>query len=165
MSEPSRSGKWVWRIMRGMNRRVARLIARGLGPRQLVLVLTTTGRKSGLPRPTPLQFEEIDGAYYVGSARGERADWYRNVLADPCVQVQARGRNFPAFAETVDDAERVADFLAIRLKRRPVMIGLVMRLEGLPLRYRRADLVRFAREKTLVILHPAAERSEPLTAL
>lgn len=148
--------------MRSLNQKVSGLIARGKGPRRFVLVLTTTGRKSGLPRSTPLQFEQIGEDYYVGSARGAQADWYRNLLVDPCVQVEAQGRQFSAFAEAVVDPERVADFLALRLKHRPIFIGLLMRLEGLPLHYRRADLVRFASKKTLVILHPDPELTKSI---
>ena len=61
----------------------------GLGPLigRLVLLLTTTGRKSGLPRVTPLQYELIDGAYYVGAALGLKADWLRNLQADPRVRL------------------------------------------------------------------------------
>ncbi|HUS79158.1 MAG TPA: nitroreductase/quinone reductase family protein [Patescibacteria group bacterium] len=39
---------------------------------RMVLLLTTTGHKTGLPRVTHLQYEEVDGAYYVGSMRGTR---------------------------------------------------------------------------------------------
>ena len=41
---------------------------------RMILLLTSTGRKSGLPRVTPLQYEEIDGAWYVASAKGARAE-------------------------------------------------------------------------------------------
>jgi deazaflavin-dependent oxidoreductase (nitroreductase family) len=62
--------------------------ALGLGPiiGRLVLLLTTRGRKTGLLRVTPLQYEQIEGKYYVGSAFGTRTDWYRNILADPGVR-------------------------------------------------------------------------------
>ena len=103
---------------------------------------------------TPLQFEEVDGAYYVGSARGEEADWYRNILASPQVELQICERNFHGIAEAVSDPGRVADFLALRVKRRPLFIGLLMRLEGLPWRYTRLDLERFASRKTMVIIRP-----------
>jgi len=45
------------------------LYAIGLGPLvgRLILLLTTTGRKTGLARTMPLQYEEVDGAYYVES--------------------------------------------------------------------------------------------------
>jgi deazaflavin-dependent oxidoreductase (nitroreductase family) len=140
--------------MRGLNRRLGSLIGRGKGPARRVLVLTTTGRKSGQPRQTPLQFEELDGWYYVGSARGCQADWYRNLQADPHVQVQVGQKRFAALAEAVTETARIADFFALRLQRSPWGIGLLMRLEGLPLRYSRADLERFAEQKALVILRP-----------
>jgi hypothetical protein len=52
------------------------LYALGLGPLvgRLVLLLTTTGRKSGLPRVTALQYEEVAGAIYLGSSRGTQAE-------------------------------------------------------------------------------------------
>jgi hypothetical protein len=34
------------------------------------------------------------------------------------------------------------------------MIGGIMRLEGLPLRYTRADLEKFAQDKALAVIHP-----------
>ena len=150
----------LYRRMRSLNRRVAALVERGLGPARMVLVLTTTGRRSGLPRQTPLQFELIDGLYYVGSARGAQADWFRNLQADPQVEVQVAGRHFRAQAEAVSDAERIADFFALRLQRHPLSIGLLMRLEGLPLRYNRADLQRFAASKALAILRPQGFQPE-----
>ncbi|MEJ2757947.1 MAG: nitroreductase/quinone reductase family protein [Anaerolineales bacterium] len=49
----------------------------GLAPLigKIVLLLTTTGRKSGLPRVTPLQYECLDGVYHVVSVFGTKADW------------------------------------------------------------------------------------------
>src|SRR5690606_4449720 len=62
----------------------------GLGPLigRLVLLLTTTGRKSGLARTTPLQYETVDGLTWVISSRGEKADWVRNLRANPHASVQ-----------------------------------------------------------------------------
>lgn len=147
------------RIMSKMNRLVAALIHRGRGPQRLVLLLTTTGRKSGLPRVTPLQFEEVGGDYYLGSARGTQADWYRNVQADPCVQIEVQGRKLSGVAEAVNDPSRVADFLAMRMERHPLMIGMITHIEGLPLRFSRADLERFSAGKALVIVR--IERESP----
>ncbi|HEX9014303.1 MAG TPA: nitroreductase family deazaflavin-dependent oxidoreductase [Anaerolineaceae bacterium] len=144
----------LYRLMRLLNPRMARNYRHGIGPTRLVLLLTTKGRKTGLPRTTPLQYEEAGGCYLVGSARGPSADWYRNILADPRVRVQVGRTEFGANAEPVSDPQRAADFLALRLKHHPIGLGLLMRLEGLPLFYRRPDLVRFASSKALVILHP-----------
>ena len=75
MSTASPRAPFVWRMMRRVNGRIAtRAISGGRGPRDLVLLLTTTGRRSGLPRTTPLQYEEADHAVYVASARGAQAD-------------------------------------------------------------------------------------------
>ena len=142
----------MYRLMKTLNPVVARNYQKRIGPRRAILLLTTRGRKSGLPRVTPLQFEEVDGAYYIGSARGAEADWYRNILANQQVEVQICERSFHGIAEAVSDPGRVADFLALRVKRRPLFIGLLMRLEGLPWRYTRLDLERFASRKTLVII-------------
>ncbi len=124
---------------------------------RLVLLLTTTGRKTGIPRVTPLQYEELDGAFYVGSARGREADWFRNVVADPCVRVRIGSREFEAFAEPVTDPRRIADFLELRLKRHPTMIGAILRSEGLPAPPARADLEEYAARSALVILRPTHE--------
>jgi deazaflavin-dependent oxidoreductase (nitroreductase family) len=144
----------IWRIMQRLNQRVAHNYQLGIGPARVVMLLTTSGRKSGLPRVTPLQFEEHDGIYYLGSARGAAADWFRNIQANPRVQVQIRGRLFAGTAEAVTDAGRVADFFELRLKRHPWMIGLLMRLEGLPFRYTRQDLEHFAAQKAMVVIKP-----------
>lgn len=152
MNQPS----LLYRLMQKLNPRITRNYQKGIGPTRVVLLLTTTGRKSGLPRVTPLQYEVIDGVYYIGSARGAQADWYRNIVANPRVQVQVGEAVFQGVAEPVCDPSQIADFFETRLKRHPFPIGLIMRLDGLPLFYNRADLERLAANKTLVIIRPAA---------
>lgn len=157
MSPSKAPQKTIYHRMRGMNQRMARNYRKGFGPRRLVLLLTTTGRRSGLPRVTPLQYEEIDGVYYVGSARGAQADWFRNVQANPRVKVQIGEREFEGTAEAVTDPARMADFFELRLQRHPFMMGLLMRLEGLPLRCTRAGLERFAANKAMLVIRPEAQ--------
>jgi deazaflavin-dependent oxidoreductase (nitroreductase family) len=132
------------------------LYGAGLAPflGRLILLLTTTGRKSGLTRVTPLQYEEIDGAYYVGSARGTKADWFRNILADPCVEVRIKFHRFEGLAEPITDPFRIADFLELRLKRHPRMVGAILRSEGLPASPTRAELEAYAAHLAMVIIHP-----------
>lgn len=154
MNENSSKSGGIYRRMRRANRFMVGNYVKGRGPRGLVLLLTTTGRKSGLPRVTPLQYELIDGDYYLGSARGAQADWFRNLQADACVEIQVGGTRLPALAEAVTDPARIADFFALRLRRHPIMIGALMRLEGLPLFYKRSDLEKFAANKALAIIHP-----------
>lgn len=132
------------------------LYALGLGPLvgRFVLLLTTRGRRTGLPRVTPLQYEEIEGDFVVGSSRGTRADWYRNILADPHVRLRVGSRSFRALAEPCADPDRIADFLAYRLKRHPRIIGAILRAEGLPATPSRKDLEAYAARLAMVTLHP-----------
>jgi deazaflavin-dependent oxidoreductase (nitroreductase family) len=135
------------------------LYAIGLGPLvgRLVLLLTTTGRKTGLPRVTPLQYEEIDGAFYLGSSRGQKADWFRNIQANPHVEIRVKSRRLRGVAEAVTDPVRVADFLALRLERHPKMIGAILQREGLPAQPDRAQLEAYAAKLALVVVRPEAE--------
>src|SRR5512142_3328222 len=81
----------------------------GLGvliPRN-VLILTTTGRRSGRPHTTPVEFGPgPDGqAYMVMSGWGGHTDWCRNLRADPCVRVWLRRHEWEARGEPVPDAD------------------------------------------------------------
>jgi len=118
-----------------------------------VLVLTSTGRKSGRPHKTPLQYELWDGAYYAASARGTQADWFQNILDDPKVTVEIAGKEFSAQAEAISNPVLIADFLEMRLERHPKMIRAMMRFEGLPAKFSRKELEEFASHKALVVLH------------
>jgi deazaflavin-dependent oxidoreductase (nitroreductase family) len=51
-----------------------------------VIVLQTTGRRSGEERSNPVMAMVIDGHPIVGTARGERSDWFRNLQASSDVQ-------------------------------------------------------------------------------
>ncbi|MCC7354365.1 MAG: nitroreductase family deazaflavin-dependent oxidoreductase [Anaerolineae bacterium] len=79
----------------------------GLGPLlgRTMLVLTTWGRKSGLPRYTVLSYTVVNGKVYVGSGWGSRADWYRNIQANPRITVQIGKRTYSAFARRVEDVD------------------------------------------------------------
>ena len=145
----------VWRLLK-----LPRLwYALGLGPvvGWLILLLTTTGRKTGLPRVTPLQYEEQDGVIYVASARGQQADWFRNILANPRVEIRVKARRFYGQAEPIADPARIADFLELRLKRHPRMMGAMLRGEGLPARPDRTQLEKLAAKIAVVAIRPDEE--------
>jgi deazaflavin-dependent oxidoreductase (nitroreductase family) len=147
----------IYRLMKLPPRVLYRL---GLGSLigRYVFLLTTTGRKSGLPRVTPLQYEERDEAIVAAAMHGTGADWVRNILADPCVEVEVKNRRFPGQAEVVTDRGRVADFLAYRLRQHSRMIGSMLRAEGLPAQPSREQLEDYAAGLALVIIHPEQER-------
>ena len=141
------------------NRLMAFLYSIGLGPLvgRVVLLLTTRGRRTGLPRVTPLQYEEVDGAFYVGSIRGTRADWFRNLVADPVVEVRVKSRRFRGRAEAITNADGVTDFLELRLERHPRMVGAILRADGVPGRPDRALLERYTERFAVVRITPVEE--------
>jgi len=75
------------------------------------LLLTTTGRRSGVPQTLPLIYGR-DGAHYVVVASKGGADqhprWYLNLVAQPQVQVQVAADCFAARARTASATERPA---------------------------------------------------------
>jgi deazaflavin-dependent oxidoreductase (nitroreductase family) len=52
-----------------------------------IMVLTHTGRKTGIQRRTPVNYVEIHGDIYCTAGFGKIADWYRNIVKDPHVEV------------------------------------------------------------------------------
>jgi deazaflavin-dependent oxidoreductase (nitroreductase family) len=149
----------MWRLMRRMNPNLKRLLDQGKGPVGLVLLLTTTGRKSGLPRTTPLQYERVGQDFIVGSGRGQTSDWIANIRACQQVDVQVGQQHYPGSAEIVTDAAQIADFFELRLKRRPVLFRLMLWMDGVPLRVHRPDLERFAQKKAIVVIHPQEDQA------
>jgi len=74
-----------------------------------VLVLHTTGRKSGKHRETPLTFTRDGDAWVVIASDGGAAkhpDWYMNLSVTPNAEVEVGGRRTPVVAETVEGPYR-----------------------------------------------------------
>lgn len=136
------------------------LYALGLGGLigRMVLLLTTTGRKSGKTRVTPLQYEEMGSAIYVASARGIDADWFRNIAHNPHVFVRVGSRKFAGHAEATTDPHRIADFLESRLRQHPKMMSAILRTEGVPRNPSRADLEAFAAHSAMAVITPLSKK-------
>jgi deazaflavin-dependent oxidoreductase (nitroreductase family) len=52
-----------------------------------IMVITHTGRKSGLKYRTPVNYAIIDGEVYCIAGFGKISDWYRNLLANPEIEI------------------------------------------------------------------------------
>lgn len=146
-----------WRRMKHIQKLHRVLYAIGLGPivGRIILLLTTVGRKTSLKRVTPLQYEEIDGKYYLGSARGLKADWVRNICCNAQVDVRVKSLHFHGQAEIVTEPARIADFIEVRLQRHPFMIGMIMqKAHGFSKRPSREQLEKLAEKEALVIITP-----------
>ena len=74
-----------------------------------ILLLTTTGRRSGEPTTTPLIYERDGDRYVIVASKGGAPDhpgWYRNLVATPDVEVQVLDEVFPARARVAEGEER-----------------------------------------------------------
>jgi deazaflavin-dependent oxidoreductase (nitroreductase family) len=74
-----------------------------------ILLLTTSGRKTGRPTTAPLIYENADGAYVIVASKGgapEHPGWYRNLVESPEAEVQVLGDVFAARARTATGEER-----------------------------------------------------------
>ena len=66
------------------------------------LYLTTTGRRSGMPREIEIWFTRVDGRYYVIAEHGARAQWVRNIRAESRVRVRVGEAAVAAAAQVRD---------------------------------------------------------------
>jgi deazaflavin-dependent oxidoreductase (nitroreductase family) len=76
-----------------------------------VLLLTTTGRKSGAERTTPLIYGRSGDDVLVVASKGgspTHPPWYLNLEANPEVEVQIKAEKFRARARTATAEERPA---------------------------------------------------------
>lgn len=102
------------RRMSRLHRRLYRLTG-GLVGRRLanndMLLLTTTGRRTGRPHTVPLLYlREGDALVVIASygGRDHHPAWYLNLVATPEVEVQVRKGRLKALARIADSEERAS---------------------------------------------------------
>jgi deazaflavin-dependent oxidoreductase (nitroreductase family) len=86
-----------------------------------MLLLRVRGRRSGVVRETPLSYLVADGSVWVMAGFGPATQWYRNLLADPAVEVLLPGRRITGTATEVRSP-------AVRARILPQLV----RVTGLP---------------------------------
>lgn len=89
-------------FFRALNRVVAPAVRAGFASPRLapggLILLETTGRKSGLPVRVPLAATRLQGHVVVATFRGGRSQWVQNALAHREVRYWLGGRPIPARA-------------------------------------------------------------------
>ncbi len=70
--------------------------------REPVLYLTTAGRRTGQPHRIEIWFAERDGRLYLLAGGRERADWVRNLRANPQVTVELGGESHVGMARPLE---------------------------------------------------------------
>lgn len=74
-----------------------------------ILLLTTTGRKTGQKRTIPLIYAKDGDRYVIIASKGgapEHPGWYENLVQTPEVELQVKDEVFRARAHTAQGEER-----------------------------------------------------------
>ena len=123
-----------------------------------VLVLTHIGRVSGIKRYQPLNYAIVDGDIYCAAGFGSISDWYRNILANPDVEVWLPTGWWAGKAEDVSDSPERINLL------RQVIVGsgFAANLFGLnPHQMTDEELDAESKHYRLLRIHRTAARSGP----
>ena len=98
------------------------------------LVLTHTGRVTGLPRQVALEVVRHDPSsdtFFVASGWGEESDWYRNLLKTPQVGIHAGSRRLSAIAERLPEEQAIREFRTYG-ERYPTALKSLAKIMGYP---------------------------------
>ena len=96
---------FIPRAIRRLQSAIIRLVRRYFEQAPGWVLLTTTGRRTGVPREVLLPCERTHDALIVISTYADRSDWMRNIRRDPRVRVTCGRWVIRARAEVVDDLE------------------------------------------------------------
>jgi deazaflavin-dependent oxidoreductase (nitroreductase family) len=70
--------------------------------------ITVTGRKSGRTISIPVWFVSEDDKLYLLPVQGSDTQWYKNVLKNPSMRIDARGAAAELHAVPLTDAKQVS---------------------------------------------------------
>ncbi len=112
--------------IREYNRRlIEEFRTKGAPPDRNLLLLSTTGARTGQPRTTPMMFvRDGDQLLVIASNAGapRHPHWYRNLLAHSEVTVEIGAERYPATAVPLEGAEREQTWARI-VERYPFFAG------------------------------------------
>ena len=80
----------------------------------VVANLTTTGRKTGLPRTVELRFFYCNGNFYASSSKVEGKHWCLNIIRHPGVELTVEREKISCTAKRVDDDSLRRQILTLR---------------------------------------------------
>lgn len=107
-SKPNLDYQQMTRVMIAEIREHGRPV-KGWAAGEQVLVLTTTGAKSGQPRSAPLKYTRDGDAWIVTASKSgapTHPAWYHNLLKDPTATIELERETIRVLATTAEGAER-----------------------------------------------------------
>jgi deazaflavin-dependent oxidoreductase (nitroreductase family) len=142
----------LWRLGLG---RMLNMWPEGTGR---IMVLTHTGRRSGQRRQNPVNYAILNGDVYCTAGFGAKSDWYRNLRANPEVEVWLPDSWYSGLAEDVTGCPGSTTIM------RQVLIasGFAARAEGInPQTFSDEEIERATSDYRLVRIHLTAPRTGP----
>ena len=122
------------------------------------MLITTKGRKTGKLRHTMVDVMDYDKAsdtYYIEAAYGARADWYKNIQANPIFEAKVGRRKFKARAGALT-TEGASEMLVQFYRSKPAYTRSVMAMAGM--KFKDEDELRsMGRNLTLLAVTPEKE--------
>ena len=127
MEEPKK--KWVWRTPPWVPGHIEKYLTdpeaahlwdastAGVNKMMPTLLLTTTGRKSGEPRHSPLLYQHIDGKYVIIGSKGGYPDhpaWFLNLQANPEAEIRVASKKLKVRARVTSGDERARIWSSMR---------------------------------------------------
>ncbi|HUI28447.1 MAG TPA: nitroreductase family deazaflavin-dependent oxidoreductase [Candidatus Kryptonia bacterium] len=100
----SRLNTWIYRASGGR-------LGGGFPGGAPILLLTTVGRKSGEPKTAPLLYLQDGDNYVLVASKGGMSHhplWFKNLEANPRVDIEVGRRKFAATARRANDQEKAA---------------------------------------------------------
>ena len=113
----NRIGVWMYRKLDGRMSSGSKDVT--------VLMITTPGRRTGIPRSTCVRYLDTADGYVVwGTGSGSRRDpdWFRNLRAVQVADVQIRARKFKAVPRELLGEERDAIWNDVVLREAPEVV-------------------------------------------
>lgn len=124
---------------------------------QRFLLLTHTGRKSGMTHKTVIEVVDYDkqsATYTIASGWGEKADWYRNILKTPNVTIQVGRQQSKARAVPLTVNEGLEKLNAYAQKHPGAFRELSYLMLGKRLDADREEILKMAEKIPLIALQP-----------
>ncbi len=154
------------RVFKYMNAGMVFMWRLGLGPfinfwpsvGGRIMVIAHRGRKSGLKRLAPVNYAIIEGEVYCVAGFGAVSDWYRNIIANPNVEVWLPDSWWAGVVEDVPDSAARVSIM------RQVMIasGFAARVAGLnPVHMSDEELAAATANYPLLHIRRAEARTGP----
>lgn len=112
----------------------------------ILMVITTTGRKSGKQFSTPIGYVR-DGDSILAFTIGGRSNWYKNTLVNPNVTLNIKGKNYAMRAQPIKDEAEALQALEVYKRQAP---NIMERFFGIPATSEGRDLLK-ALDKVVLI--------------